>query len=89
MVGKAFPESGHTAFVLRRSGRRGASPARVSRGSRAVGRFQPIPAASKDQQKAWQAGSPSDWAKESFQVAKDDAYGQLPEPTVAGMALSV
>src|SRR5215468_6417217 len=30
---------------------------------------------SKDQRKQWQAGSPSDWAKESFQIAKADAYG--------------
>jgi hypothetical protein len=33
-----------------------------------------------DQAKAWSQGSPSDWALESFQVAKDDAYGQLPDP---------
>jgi nuclease S1 len=39
---------------------------------------------SKTQEKEWQAGKPSDWAKESFQVAKDDAYGQLPEPTRRG-----
>jgi len=26
----------------------------------------------------------SDWAKESFQVAKDDTYGQLPEPSSRG-----
>jgi S1/P1 Nuclease len=32
----------------------------------------------------WQAGKPSDWAKESFQVAKDDAYGQLPERSARG-----
>jgi hypothetical protein len=32
----------------------------------------------------WQAGTPVDWAKESFQVAKDDAYGQFPEPTRRG-----
>lgn len=28
--------------------------------------------------------SPSDWAKESFKVAKDDAYGQLSEPSARG-----
>jgi len=39
---------------------------------------------SNDQTREWQAGEPSDWARESFQVAKDDAYGQLPEPTVRG-----
>ncbi len=32
----------------------------------------------------WQAGSPTDWAKESFQVAKADAYGLLPEPSSRG-----
>jgi S1/P1 Nuclease len=39
---------------------------------------------SRDQIKTWQAGSPSDWAKDSFKVAKDDAYGQLPEPGPRG-----
>ena len=28
----------------------------------------------------WGAGAPSDWAQESSQIAKDDAYGQLPDP---------
>jgi hypothetical protein len=31
-----------------------------------------------NQQTQWQAGTPSDWAKESFALAKNDAYGQLP-----------
>jgi S1/P1 Nuclease len=39
---------------------------------------------SKGQISAWQAGSPSDWAMESFKVAKEDAYGQLPEPSTRG-----
>jgi hypothetical protein len=39
---------------------------------------------SKDQVKQWQAGSASDWAKESFLIAKADAYGQLPEPSGRG-----
>jgi len=39
---------------------------------------------SKDQEKAWQAGSPSDWAKESFLTAKTDAYGLLGEPSSRG-----
>jgi len=39
---------------------------------------------SNDQEREWQAGEPSGWAKESFQVARDDAYGQLPEPTARG-----
>src|SRR5258707_870408 len=34
---------------------------------------------SKEQQRKWQPGSPSDWAVETFEVAKADAYGQLPE----------
>jgi len=36
---------------------------------------------SRAQEKEWQDGKPSDWAKESFQVAKDDTYGLLPEPS--------
>jgi len=39
---------------------------------------------SKDQIKTWQAGSPSDWAMDSFKVAKADTYGQLPEPGPRG-----
>ena len=27
---------------------------------------------------------PADWARESFQIAKDDAYGRLPEPNSHG-----
>jgi S1/P1 Nuclease len=33
---------------------------------------------------AWSQGEPSDWALESFKVARDDAYGQLPQPTTRG-----
>jgi len=36
------------------------------------------------QQNQWQVGSPTDWAQETFQVAKDDAYGQLPPPNARG-----
>jgi hypothetical protein len=39
---------------------------------------------SKDQQNKWEAGEPSDWAEESFQIAKDDAYGELPAPNARG-----
>jgi len=39
---------------------------------------------SKDQQKQWQRGSPSDWAKDSFQIAKTHAYGLLSEPSARG-----
>jgi len=35
---------------------------------------------SDDQVRQWSQGTASDWAMESFKVAKDDAYGQLPEP---------
>jgi hypothetical protein len=38
----------------------------------------------KDQEKQWETGEPSDWAQESFQIAKDDAYGQLPPPNARG-----
>jgi S1/P1 Nuclease len=33
---------------------------------------------------AWAQGTPSEWALESFQVAKDDAYGRLPTPNTRG-----
>jgi hypothetical protein len=39
---------------------------------------------SEAQRKKWEAGEPKDWAQESFQIAKDDAYGQLPEPNSHG-----
>jgi nuclease S1 len=38
----------------------------------------------QQQQIQWQAGTPSDWAQESFKIAKDDAYGQLPPPNTRG-----
>jgi hypothetical protein len=34
--------------------------------------------------RAWSRGTPSDWAMESFHVAKDDAYGRLPAPNARG-----
>jgi S1/P1 Nuclease len=37
-----------------------------------------------DQENAWAQGEPSDWAKETFAVARDDAYGQLPPPNERG-----
>jgi hypothetical protein len=36
---------------------------------------------SKEQERKWQSGSPADWAIETFEVAKADAYGLLPEPS--------
>jgi S1/P1 Nuclease len=39
---------------------------------------------SEAQRKQWEAGEPADWAQESLQIAKDDAYGQLPEPNSHG-----
>jgi hypothetical protein len=38
----------------------------------------------KDQQVQWQAGGPTEWAQESFKLAQDDAYGQLPAPNTRG-----
>jgi S1/P1 Nuclease len=35
---------------------------------------------SKAQQQDWSRGTPADWAQEAFQIARVDAYGQLPEP---------
>ena len=40
---------------------------------------------SKDDVRAWSQGTPSDWAMESFRVAKKDAYGQLPDPSSKGV----
>jgi len=34
---------------------------------------------SKAQQQDWSQGLPADWAQESFQIARDDAYGRLPQ----------
>ena len=34
--------------------------------------------------RTWSQGSASDWAMESFRVAKDDAYGRLPMPNTRG-----
>jgi hypothetical protein len=34
--------------------------------------------------RAWSRGTPTDWEMESFRVAKDDAYGQLPVPNARG-----
>src|SRR5215467_9074671 len=39
---------------------------------------------SKAQEQQWQAGEVVDWAMESFNVAMEDAYGQLPEPNSRG-----
>jgi len=39
---------------------------------------------SEAQVQAWSQGGPADWAAESFKLAKDDAYGQLPEPSAQG-----
>jgi len=39
---------------------------------------------SKTQEQQWQTGNLTDWAQESFGVAKNDAYGQLPDPNSRG-----
>jgi hypothetical protein len=39
---------------------------------------------SKAQEQQWQAGEAADWAMKSFNVANEDTYGQLPEPTSRG-----
>lgn len=36
---------------------------------------------SDDQRRAWSAGIVSDWTMETFRVARDDAYGKLPDPS--------
>jgi S1/P1 Nuclease len=37
-----------------------------------------------DQVMQWQVGDVPDWAQESFSIAKNDSYGQLPEPNARG-----
>ena len=34
--------------------------------------------------RVWAAGGAAEWAMESFRIAKDDAYGKLPEPNARG-----
>jgi hypothetical protein len=36
---------------------------------------------SKDNVQAWSQGTSADWARDSFQIAKNDAYGQLKDQT--------
>jgi S1/P1 Nuclease len=43
-----------------------------------------IESITQDQVSAWSRGGPADWAQESFALARDDAYGQLPQPTARG-----
>jgi hypothetical protein len=43
-----------------------------------------IESITQDQVNAWSRGGPADWAQESFALARDDAYGQLPQPTAHG-----
>jgi hypothetical protein len=40
---------------------------------------------SDDQAQEWSKGTPSDWALEAFQIAKVDAYGDLPAPSSKGL----
>jgi hypothetical protein len=42
-------------------------------------------AISDEQRQAWSQGTISDWAMESFGVARKDAYGLLPEPGTRGV----
>jgi hypothetical protein len=54
----------------------GSSPKQIAAGL--VERISPADA------RAWAQGGPADWAFDSFRVAKDDAYGQLPAPNRRG-----
>ena len=42
---------------------------------------------SESERRAWSQGGAADWALEAFKMAKDDAYGRLPEPTARGRYL--
>jgi len=37
-----------------------------------------------DERNSWSRGNPADWARESFAIARDDAYGRLPSPNIHG-----
>jgi hypothetical protein len=39
---------------------------------------------SKAQEQQWQSGTLADWAQESFDIGRNDAYGQLPDPNARG-----
>jgi len=43
-----------------------------------------LPRIAASDARAWSRGAPSDWAFESFRIAKDDAYGRLPVPNARG-----
>jgi S1/P1 Nuclease len=38
-----------------------------------------------EQRRAWSQGTPADWAMESFALARDHAYGMLPQPGEGGV----
>jgi hypothetical protein len=40
---------------------------------------------SNEQRRAWSQGTAADWVMESFEVARKDAYGRLPEPSTRGV----
>ena len=40
---------------------------------------------SEQQRQAWSSGTPADWALESFALARDDAYGRLPQSSDQGI----
>jgi hypothetical protein len=44
---------------------------------------------STDQLRTWRAGSVTDWASESFGVAKREVYGKLPPPVDGKRTLDV
>lgn len=35
----------------------------------------------------WSGGGPRDWARESYQIARTEVYGKLPQPSLGGYAL--
>jgi hypothetical protein len=39
------------------------------------------------QRRDWSQGTAGDWAQEAFALARDHAYGMLPEPSVGGVFL--
>ena len=43
-------------------------------------RTAPVQGISEDQAKEWAKGTPANWAQETFAIARDHAYGELPTP---------
>ena len=46
-----------------------------------------IPAISSQQASSWAGGAPENWSRQSYELARDHAYGKLPPPNAKGLYL--